>query len=140
MEEFLSFDGVNWLSVVVAAAAAFALGALWYGQKMFAKSWMKELGLKKKDLDKTNMTQTMSASFALMLMKALFVALSVRALGIDTFVDGLLYGAVLGLFVSVATLGVHYLYQLKTSKIFLIDGGYSLAQFLIMGVILAVWQ
>lgn len=38
----MSFDvlgDVNWLAVIVAAAAYFALGGLWYGQPVFGRGY-----------------------------------------------------------------------------------------------------
>ena len=38
MEELIT--NVNWMAVVIGAIAAYALGALWYSQKVFGKKWM----------------------------------------------------------------------------------------------------
>jgi hypothetical protein len=40
MEEFQ----LNFLAILVAAVAAFVLGALWYSPVLFAKQWMKAHG------------------------------------------------------------------------------------------------
>ena len=39
----LDFGGLNWWAILVATAAAFALGALWYGP-LFGKAWVAALG------------------------------------------------------------------------------------------------
>ena len=38
MEEVIT--NVNWLAVIVGAVLSYALGALWYSQKMFGKKWL----------------------------------------------------------------------------------------------------
>lgn len=39
------FTDINWLAVVVGAVLAYALGALWYSQKMFGKKWLAGIGI-----------------------------------------------------------------------------------------------
>jgi hypothetical protein len=36
---------VSWLAVLLAAVAAFAIGALWYSPLLFARAWQREAGL-----------------------------------------------------------------------------------------------
>ncbi len=36
--------GVNWLAVIVGAVAAYALGAVWYGDMLFGKKWKAGIG------------------------------------------------------------------------------------------------
>lgn len=42
-----AFENLNLLAIIVAAASAFALGALWYSPLMFVEKWMKESGVTK---------------------------------------------------------------------------------------------
>lgn len=141
MNELLQFSDMNWLAVIVAACAAFAIGAIWYSPKMFARPWMKDAGLKQKDIDKSDdMTRTMATSFVLIAIKAMLVSLLVSALGLSGFVDGLLFGGLLAAMFGATAIGIHYLYQMRTFRLFLIDAGYTSAQFLVMAIILSVWQ
>lgn len=39
---------INWLAIVLATAAAMAIGSIWYGP-LFGKRWMKLVNLKEKD-------------------------------------------------------------------------------------------
>lgn len=41
MEIFLD---INWLAVIVGAIVAYALGAVWYSDKLFAKKWKAGIG------------------------------------------------------------------------------------------------
>ena len=70
MEWVDAFKDVNYWVVLVAVLSTFAVGMAWYSETMFGKIWMKELGLKKKDLeDKDGMVfykdlfQTMAGYF-----------------------------------------------------------------------------
>lgn len=141
MNELLQFSDINWLAIIVAAAAAFAISAVWYSPKMFAHQWMTDAGLKQKDLEKhDDTTRTMLASFLLIAVKALLVALLVTVLDLRGFTDGIFFGALLAIMFGATTIGIHYLYQLKTLRLFLIDAGYTASQFLVMATILSVWQ
>ncbi len=40
----MTFDGINWLAVLVAAVSAFLLGALWYGP-LFKNASCRENGI-----------------------------------------------------------------------------------------------
>ena len=41
----LSFADLNWLAILVAALAFFALGAVWYQPKVMGGRWMKAAGV-----------------------------------------------------------------------------------------------
>ena len=45
----LDFSLLNWWAILVATAAAFALGGLWYGP-VFGKAWMAALGKTEDDI------------------------------------------------------------------------------------------
>ena len=42
----MHFYAVNWLAVIVAAIASMAIGFLWYSPVLFAKTWMRLMGVK----------------------------------------------------------------------------------------------
>jgi hypothetical protein len=44
-------DNVSWLAVIVGAAAAFGLGALWYSPKLFGAKWAEGVGLDLKSME-----------------------------------------------------------------------------------------
>lgn len=141
MNELLQFGEVNWLAILVAAAAAFVIGAAWYSPKMFAAQWMTDVGLKKKDIEKADdMTMTMVSSFVLTFVKALLVALLVGALGLQGFADGFIFGGLLAVMFGATIVGLHYLYQMRTLRLFMIDAGYTGVQFIVISIILSIWQ
>ena len=42
MEVLMDYvEQLNWVAVLVSAAAAFAVGAIWFSQAVFGKAWMK---------------------------------------------------------------------------------------------------
>lgn len=58
MEEIINID---WLPTILGGILAFALGAVWYGEKGFQKQWLKGVGLKKSDITKKPATKAMIA-------------------------------------------------------------------------------
>jgi|TARA_B110000914_G_scaffold195288_1_gene183834 hypothetical protein len=56
----------------------------------------------------------------------------------QTFAFGVLHGALAGLFYGATAIGIHYLYQKKSLKLFLIDASYAVALLALFGGIMAV--
>jgi hypothetical protein len=56
----------------------------------------------------------------------------------QTFAFGVLHGALAGLFYGATAIGIHYLYQKKSLKLFLIDASYAVALLALFGGIIAV--
>jgi hypothetical protein len=132
---------INYLAVITAAIAAFALGALWYSPILFAKAWQKELGFTEADLQKGNMAITMGGSFVLMTLMSFGLALllNTHPEGFD-WVNGVYAGLFVGVFFVTASMGINMLYQNKTWRLFLIDAGYQIVFLSLMGLILGLWR
>jgi len=56
----------------------------------------------------------------------------------QTFAFGALHGALAGLFYGATAIGIHYLYQKKSLKLFLVDASYAVALLALFGGIMAV--
>lgn len=126
---------IHWLAVLVAAVAGFAVGALWYGP-LFGKAWMAERGITQEDAAKANMPLIFGTAFVLNLV-ASFVLDHVLGtygapdLGLSVMIAG---GIALGFIVT--SLGVNYLFSRESMRLFLIDAGYWLVVYCVMGVVL----
>jgi len=128
---------VNLLAVVAAAFASFALGGLWYSPMLFGKAWQRETGLTDERLKAGNMGLIFGLSFVLCLAAAFVFALFLGprpplALGLGA-------GASAGLFWVAGSFGINYLFERRSLKLFLINGGYHAFQFTLIGLILALW-
>ena len=129
---------VNYLAVVAAAVATFALGGLWYSPALFGKVWQREAGVTEEKMKSANMTLIFGLTFVLALIAAWVFALFLgprppMALGLGAgFSAGLCWVA--------ASLGINYLFERKSLKLWLINGGYHTLQFTIIGLILALWH
>ena len=129
---------VNYLAVIAAAIATFVLGGLWYSPALFGKVWQREAGVTEEKMKTANMALIFGLTFVLSLIAAWVFALFLgprppMALGLGAgFSAGLCWVA--------ASLGINYLFERKSLKLWLINGGYHTLQFTIIGLILALWH
>jgi hypothetical protein len=137
MDLSLAFATINWLSVIVASLAAFAIGSVWYSPVMFSKIWQKESNLTDYDLKNASMPVIFGSAVVLMFISAVILDMFI---GRDaTAFTGLIAGLLVGIGWIATALGVNYLFGRKSLKLFLIDAGYFVVFFAAMGVILGAW-
>jgi len=138
MEHILSFSNINWLSVLVASLSAFAIGSLWYSPVLFSKAWQKEIKLTKDDIAGANMPLIFGTSFVLEFIAAIVLDLFIGPNG--SLISGLKIAALVSIGFITTSIGTNYLYGQKSLKLFLIDAGYFVVFFLVMGMILGAWK
>lgn len=128
---------VNWLAVVAAALSSFVIGGLWYSKAMFLKAWQRGSGLTDDQLQKGHPGKIFGGAFVLSLIASYTFAMF---LGPDLPVgDATMYGFIAGLCWVASSFGINYLFERKSLKLFLINGGYHTLQFTLIGLILALW-
>lgn len=131
-------DHLNFLAIGVAALASFMLGALWYSPVLFAKTWQKELGFTDEYLKQGNMAVLFGTSFLLMLIMAFGLAVFFHD-RVAGWQEGLHGGLLAGVLLVATSIGINYLYQRKSFKLWLIDAGYQVLFMALMGAILGAW-
>ncbi|MFO1508338.1 MAG: DUF1761 domain-containing protein [Steroidobacteraceae bacterium] len=127
---------INWLAVVAAAIAAFLVGAVWYSPLLFAKAWQREVGLTEADLAKGNFARIMGAAFVLTFVSTLVFHLFLGPSPAIGFAVGAGFAA--GLFWVAFGKGVDYLFERRSLKLFLINGGHHTAVYTVMGLVLSL--
>jgi hypothetical protein len=126
---------INPLAVLAAAAATFVIGGLWYSV-LFAKPWQKAAGVSDEAL-----TSGAARIFIGSALLALVMAVSLAAfIGSGGAVFGLLAGLAAGLTWVAAAFGVNYLFERRPLRLWLINGGYNVIVFGVMGVIIGAMQ
>jgi hypothetical protein len=133
-----AFGNLNWLSIIVAAVSAFALGALWYSPVLFVKIWMKETGITEESAKDSNMVKIFGLSFLLSFLASFFLALFIGADAGGGF--GATAGFMAGLGWVFTFMGITYLFERRSLAHFLINSLYSVASLTLMGFIIGVWQ
>ena len=138
MDIFNHLAEINWLAVIAASVAAFFLGGIWYSKKLFGARWMQEIGLTEGSTDQTHVTRTFIATFVLQ-----FIAATALAVFIGTessWISGLQAGALIGLLWIATAYAITYLYEQRSMRLFLINAGFYVVQFAVMGTILGGWH
>jgi hypothetical protein len=132
----MTMPEINFIAVVVAAVASFILGGLWYSPLLFAKAWQRESGVTDEQMAGANMGMIFGLTLVLSLIAAFVFALFLGPR--PSMPLGLGAGFSAGLCWVTASLGINYLFERKSLKLFLINGGYHTLQFTVIGLVLAL--
>ena len=125
---------MNWLAVVVATLAFFAVGAIWY-TALFGKIWQREVGLSDEQLTGgRNMMLIMGTCFVLEFIVCLTVGHMFDFLEpSDRAKMMIAVGLALG--VMAPAIGITYLYMRKSLTLFLIDAGHFVVGMAAVGAV-----
>jgi hypothetical protein len=131
---------VNYLAVLVATVAAFILGSIWYSPALFSKAWMAE--------NRFNMAAMQAAKpslgrlLVIAFIAAFFAALAMAVLLITPMHHSLMIGLKRGFAAGVCWVALpfasSYAFEQRSMKLWLINGGYYVVQFTLMGAILGI--
>lgn len=128
---------LNVPAVLAAALLTFALGGLWYSPLLFAKAWMRECGLTEEQARRAPMART----FGLSALAALVMAFNLAAfIGPKGTAFGLFAGAATGIGWVAMSLGVIYLFEQRSLKLWLINSGYQVLAYTLMGGLIGLWK
>ena len=131
------FADLNWLAVLVAALAYFVLGAIWYSNMMFGKAYRAALGITEQG---TPSPSLLVINFVGWLITATALGLVGAAAGASTVLDGIVLGFVAGVGFVVVHQVVAGVFDPGRRALMSVTVCYTVPGFVIMGVILAVWQ
>ncbi len=141
----LHFAFPNLLAVLVAAVATMILGFIWYSPLLFARSWMREMGVDPDDKAKVQeMQKSAGAAYGGSMVAGLISAFTVGLFFKLMHVQDLHFGLAvsfhfwLGFVATVQFTSA--LFTKQSMKLFAINTGYQLACYLAMGAILALWR
>ncbi len=129
---------INWLAFVVALIVTQVLGFLWYGNMLFAKPWIKEMGKTAKQLEK-EATPTVYIYSVVGAAVMLFVLSNVLKWTGSTTVLQAAHTALLMWAGFVATSSVmNTAFEGRSWKLWWIDNGYHVVNMVIASVILTL--
>lgn len=129
---------INYLAVVVAAAASMVVGAIWYSPLLFAKPWQELVGIKT-DAVQSGASMAMVIAAIAGLLTAFVLRHFVVYAGANTWQEGAIVGFWVWLGFVVTTLLVHNAFEQRRKKLFLINAGHHFVELITMGIILTLW-
>lgn len=96
----MSFDvlsDLNWLAVLAAALAYFAIGAVWYAPPLFGKGWASAGGLPTPDPSSRPSPAIYLTPLIGSVLSAVAVAMIAKSTDTDTFLEGIVVGLVVAI-------------------------------------------
>ncbi len=133
------FGELNWLAIVVATVAWFAFSAVWYSVPPLSKAWQRAA--------KVDMT-TEGPPLALLFIPTLIgyfvttvvIALIAKGIGATEVADGIALGVALGVGFGAVGALVSQVYEQKGSTYWLINGLNAVIAYVIVALIVTVWD
>ena len=116
----------------------FLLGGLWYSPILFASAWMREAGLSEAQTRQVNVVRVFGLSGLAAVVMAFNLAAFIGPKASLGF--GLFAGLAAGVGWVAMSLGVIYLFEQRPLRTWLINSGYQVLSFGVMGAILGAWK
>ena len=127
----------NYLAILAAAVSAFAIGGVWYSPLLFEKAWKEDTGIDEHS-SQGHPGRVFGVSFVFALLAALGFAHLVGPA--PHYIYAIHVGLITGLLFVATSFGINYQFSNRPVRLWLIDGGYHVVQFLVYGVILGFWH
>jgi hypothetical protein len=89
---------------------------------------------------KKGVAATMFTSFLLMVVATIGLAILVERLDLSLAISGIKLGLLTGLFFSLTSISISYLYTKKPAGLHLIDGMYHVVGQILASIILCIWR
>ncbi|MCB1337969.1 MAG: DUF1761 domain-containing protein [Maritimibacter sp.] len=127
------------VNVLVAAAAAWIFGAVWY--MALAKPWVEASGIEVDDNGRPkgqSPTPFILSAIAMILVAGMMRHIISEA-EIDTLLKGMMVGFGIGLFMISPWIMINNAYGMRPFKLTLIDGGYAVFGCTIIGFVLVLF-
>ena len=124
----------NLLAILVAAAAGFLIGGVWYGP-LFGKAWMQARGLTEEELRGGNMLKIYGLTFAFSVLSAVFLGHLLAHFGDMSARSTMMISVGIALGFIVPAIGTNYLFGRASGKLFAIDAGYWILFYAAMGAV-----
>ncbi len=138
----IDYGSINYVAVLVGIVINMALGALWYSGLAFAGPWMKLTGITREYIEEHKDETYQSYAVAVVASAALVFALAIviQLTGAASAVDGLALGLYAGIGFVASTYAVTYTFEGRPIRLYLINVGYSVVGFAVIGVLMASWN
>jgi hypothetical protein len=130
---------INHLAVFVCAVLNLVLGALWYSPLLFYRGWLREAGLSQEQIETTSPLRIFGLAFILALVMSYNLAFFLGD-GNATPAWGASAGFLVGFGWATLSIALIALFERRSWKYILINGGFITVYFTLIGFILGLWQ
>ena len=135
----MDISTLNWPAILLAALSTFLIGGLWYSPLLFGKAWMKENNLTDEGLKSSNMARVFGFAFLWSLVMSFNLAMYLNDEA-TTLSWGAMAGFLAGFGWVAMAIFIIGLFERRSLKYMLINAGYMVISFVIMGIILGAWR
>jgi hypothetical protein len=127
------------LPIILGGVGAWILGALWYSPLLFSKAWQEGHGLTAEKLKTINPAIAYGLSLVCMIGMSFGLSFIIGAHSDAerTLTHGFFHGCMAGIWFAAMSVGINYLYQGKSLKVYLIDAVYQVLLLGVSGAIMA---
>ena len=133
----MDLPSINYGAVIAAAVLSFVVGGLWYSPILFARAWMREAGLSEEQTRQADMAKVFGLSFLCSVVMAFNLAAFIGPKASLAF--GMMAGAAAGIGWVAMSLGVVYLFEQRSLKLWLVNAGYQALTYTLMGAVIGAW-
>ncbi len=140
---FDSLSDLNWLAVLVAALAYFAIGAVWYAPPLFGKAWAAAGGMEIPEAGARPSPAIYLTPLVGSVLSAIALGMLAKATGTDTLQRGIVLGLVVAIGFAVAISFVTAPFESQKPKPMVwgaINAGYHVVGNLVAAIIVATWK
>lgn len=130
---------INYLAVLIGAVISMVLGSIWYAPSVFGNGWMAAVGKKASDVNKSKVGPMYALTVIIALILSYVMAHFVDYVGATDWMEGAQTGFWAWLGFVATSYGVTLLFEGKPFKLFAINAGYHLVEFVLIGALLAHW-
>ena len=134
----MGFSSVTWLGVIVCVVVAMISGFIWYHPKVFFPAWWAGIGKSGEPGNPNPIIYVFTIVAAL--VEALAMSFMLNVMPSGNLASGALTGFMLWLGFVAPTNLVNKLFAWHGFKVWAIEAGNHLLNFLLFGAILAVWR
>jgi hypothetical protein len=136
----IDYSTINYLAVLVATIAGFALGGVWFSPPVFGAAWMTALGKKKEEMCGSSPRNALVITAITTLVTAYVLAVFIYALGITNAVGGALVGLSIGIGIVATSMYSDSLFCKWPFRLILIQAGHRIVYLALMGGVLGGWR
>ena len=131
---------INWWAVLTGGLSSMLLGGLWYSPVLFARPWMAAIDKTEEDLRGAAGVGPYVIAFVATAIAAIVLSVLADWGGVDTLVEGLLLGLIVGIGIIATAYTTTYVFEGRPSTLLWINVGHDVLRTVVVGAIVGAWQ